>query len=99
MPRTSRQLAVLSLLCLCPSPAAAQQGPLRAFHDAVAITTSVDSLRGLLAGIGGTDAPALVRRGLVGVRLYQLTQDRTHAEGADEALEAAVERAPQDPWT
>jgi hypothetical protein len=88
----------LLLLALLPSPALAQRTDVFALRDSLAAIDDVPSLMRLQAGLpmagAARSADELIRRGLIGLRVYELTQDRADWDRARDVFERGTDRFP-----
>lgn len=99
--RATRALPAVSVRC---GPLSGAPGRLQAFRDRVAGIVNVDSVRALEEeeerrprGPGG-DSLAAIERGLISLRLYDLTQDNRYAANARRSFEHAVRDLPSLAW-
>ncbi|MCI0433825.1 MAG: hypothetical protein L0271_09245 [Gemmatimonadetes bacterium] len=93
---------VLAAILAPPAQAAAQRPGLHAFRDSLATITDVAALRRAQAALPmpGTarDPESLIRRGLIGLRVYELTQDPADSERVREVFERGAERFAGEAW-
>lgn len=96
--------ACLTTSCLAvPLSAHAQRPDLDAFQDSLAGMTDVPLLYRLERSVeppgGARTVEAVVRRGLVALRIFELTGDRDDAERSRDVFETATERFPGQSWS
>ncbi|HSJ14343.1 MAG TPA: hypothetical protein VK939_08000 [Longimicrobiales bacterium] len=96
-------LFAVSMLLWQPVGTDAQRPDYQAVRDSLAATSDLAQLRRLeraqgLPGAAATPEP-LVRRGLIALRLYELTRDRDEFERSRDVFERAVERFPGETWS
>ncbi len=86
-------------LLLLPAIASAQSRDFRALRDSLVLvdTAGVGTLQARVKPADGT-AAALIERGLMLVRIAELTGDEGTAKQAVQTFERATELAPQDVW-
>ena len=99
--KPSHLLFAVCTWLLVPAVGHAQRASLDALHDSLAAVRDVPLLyrmeRGTeLPGAARTIEP-LLRRGLIALRIYQLTDDRADAHRSRDVFDAAVQRFPNDP--
>src|SRR5688500_7598780 len=94
-------VAVCISLSMVPAVGHAQRASFDALRDSLAAVRDVPQLYRMERG---TEPPGaartidpLVRRGLIALRIYQLTDDRADAHRARDVFDAAVQRFPNDP--
>ena len=92
---------LLGMAFLAPLDLTGQEGGLGALHDSLRQSSSVPELRRREAVLAQGDAhtPAvLMERGLVLLRLYELTRDNRTGDQARDLFEEAIERDPANGW-
>lgn len=87
---------------LVAAGAGAQEPDWEAFRDSLAVLTDVPALHRLqgrlpMPGMAATPEP-LIERGLIRLRIWELTGDLVDAELAEDVFERGVERFPQVAW-
>jgi hypothetical protein len=94
-------LALLVALTLAPTYVFAQRD-LALLHDSLQRIDDPSTLRDMIAHRGGRQAERnpelLTERGLIGMRLYELTSSRPDGKTAQRAFERAIEQAPRYGW-
>ncbi|HEY0673423.1 MAG TPA: hypothetical protein VGD27_14190 [Longimicrobiales bacterium] len=94
-------LALLFLLLLAPAQGVAQRD-LATLLDSVQRIDNPSQLRSMLAQRTGKESERspdlLTERGLIGLRLYELTSERRDGKFAQKAFEQAIRRAPEYGW-
>ncbi len=97
-----RQLASLCLFLLLPAVAVAQQHRFQQVRDSLSLVSEVPGLRkrevALRRGPQAREAATLMERGLVLLRLYELTGENEDGDEARKAFERMVERDPASGW-
>lgn len=97
----ARSLALLLLFLVSPAHLNAQRD-LAQLHDSLQRIDDPSLLRGMLAERSGRQAERspdlLTERGLIGLRLYQLTASRPDGKTAQKSFEEALRRAPKYGW-
>ncbi len=100
-PAAASMLALLVLLIIAPAHALAQRD-LAQLHDSLQRIADPSLLRGMIAQRSNKQAERnpelLTERGLIGVRLYELTASRPDGKNAQKAFEQAIKRAPRYGW-
>ena len=96
-------LTFSSLLCIQAPALSAQRPDFSALRDSLAGITDVPLLfrmeRSVApAGTAATVEP-VVRRGLVALRIWELTRDRDDANRSRDVFETATERFPEERWS
>ncbi|MEX2282297.1 MAG: GWxTD domain-containing protein [Gemmatimonadota bacterium] len=85
-----------------PTLAAGQQGKLDQIRDSLSRNSSVPELRNretaLSRGPNATEPAAILERGLVLLRLFELTKENGDGDAARKAFERAVEHDPASGW-
>ena len=103
MAKSSRAhvLALLAALVV-PCAASAQATDYFAVRDSLKAVQDVAALRRMQTRLpmpgAARDADALVLRGLIGLRLYELTSDREDSRAVVEVFERGAERFPDVAW-
>ena len=91
------------VLLATADPVAAQRPDYVALRDSLSALRDVPLLyrleRGSLPVAGAASAEPLVRRGLVALRIWEVTSDRADADRARDLFEQATERFATEPWT
>lgn len=102
MAMTSRGFFLLLAALLVPGPGSAQGTDFLAVRDSLATVQDVSVLRRMQSQLPmpgmARSADALVVRGLIALRIYELTSDRDDSRAAQEVFERATERFPDVPW-
>jgi GWxTD domain-containing protein len=93
--------ALLLLTLLAPAPTFAQRD-LALLHDSLQRIDNPSVLRGMIAQRADKRAPRspelLTERGLIGLRLYEITSARPDGKTAQRAFEEALRTAPEYGW-
>jgi hypothetical protein len=87
----SKAIGIALLAALLPAPVLAQRADISALRDSLTGLSDVPVLRRLQAqtampGVANT-ADEVIRRGMIGLRIYELTQDRADSDRAREVFE------------
>ena len=94
-------LALLLLTLLAPARSFAQRD-LALLHDSLQRIDNPDVLRGMIAQRSDKRAQrspeVLTEKGLIGLRLYEITSSRPDGKGAQQAFEDALRTAPEYGW-
>ena len=94
-------IALLLLTLVAPAPTFAQRD-LALLHDSLQRIDDPTLLRGMIAQRSDKQArqspEVLTERGLIGLRLYELTQSRPDGKRAESAFKEAIKRAPEFGW-
>ena len=90
--------SLAGFLALAPLQLKAQEGNLAALRDSLSRNSKVPDLKKRAAmmakGLETTDPDALMERGLIMVRLYELTSENKAGVEARDLFEKAIERDP-----
>ena len=101
--KLSYLLLMVSLVLLAPRDVTAQRPDYGSVLDSILQSADPELLRRTERALplprAAGDVEPLVRRGLLGLRLYALGQDRADAERARATFEVAAERFPAEPWS
>lgn len=102
MAQMSRISLLLVAALFVPGALSGQQTDYTAVRDSLRTVQDVAALRRMRTQLpmpgSARDADALVLRGLVGLRLYELTSDREDSEAAVAVFERGAERFPDVAW-
>jgi tetratricopeptide (TPR) repeat protein len=94
-------LLLIVVLAITPALLFAQRD-LAVLHDSLQRIDNPSLLRGMMVQRSGKDAERspelLTERGLIGLRLYELTAARDDGKAAQKSFEAAIRRAPEYGW-
>lgn len=104
-PRAASWVLLIALTAshsMRPGLAHAQVADLATFQDSLRSIGSVDQLRGMLALRASRTAEkspvSLTERGLVALRLFDLTSEKSHSKLAQESFKQALKRQPGYGW-
>jgi GWxTD domain-containing protein len=90
---------VLGAMLLLPAAGYAQQRNLEFLRDSLSRNSSVAELRKREASLKqARDAEVMMERGLVLLRLFELTNENGVGDDARDVFEKVIERAPNDAW-
>jgi hypothetical protein len=98
----SKAIGIALLAALLPAPVLAQRADISALRDSLTGLSDVPVLRRLQAqtampGVANT-ADEVIRRGMIGLRIYELTQDHADSDRAREVFERGTDRFPDVAW-
>ena len=96
-------LVTIVAVLFLPGAAGAQRQNFSALRDSISQLNDLAQIQRLersleMPGVARTLEP-IVRRGLLALRVFQLSGERLDGERARDAFERAVERFPQEPWS
>ena len=100
-PAAASMFALLVILTFAPAHALAQRD-LAQLHDSLQRIDEPSVLRSMIAQRGGRKADRnpelLTERGLIAMRLYEITSARPDGKNAQKAFEQAIKQAPRYGW-